>query len=35
MSQASPVRFEFEEVSPVEKRLKVEIAKEEVNAKLE
>jgi len=29
------VQFEFEEVSPVEKRLKVEIAKEQVNAKLE
>lgn len=35
MTQASPVQFEFEEVSPVEKRLKVEIAKEQVNAKLE
>ena len=33
--QGSPVQFEFEEVSPVEKRLKVEIAKEQVNAKLE
>ena len=29
------VQFEFEEVSPVEKRLKVEVAKEQVNAKLE
>lgn len=33
--QGAPVHFEFEEVSPVEKRLKVEIAKEQVNAKLE
>lgn len=33
--QGSPVQFEFEEVSPVEKRLKVEVAKEQVNAKLE
>jgi trigger factor len=35
MMQGSPVQFEFEEVSPVEKRLKVEVAKEQVNAKLE
>jgi trigger factor len=35
MMQGSPVSFEFEEVSPVEKRLKVEVAKEQVNAKLE
>lgn len=33
--QGSPVSFEFEDVSPVEKRLKVEVAKEVVNAKLE
>lgn len=33
--QGSPVQFEFEEVSPVEKRLKVEVAKEMVNSKLE
>lgn len=33
--QGSPVSFEFEDVSPVEKRLKVEVAREQVNAKLE
>lgn len=33
--QGAPVQFEFEDVSPVEKRLKVEITKEQVNAKLE
>lgn len=35
MTQASPVQFQLEEVSPVEKLLKVEIAKEHVNAKLD
>ncbi|MBL9041867.1 MAG: trigger factor [Myxococcales bacterium] len=33
--QGSPVRFEFEDVSPVEKRLKVEIDKAQVNKKLD
>ena len=33
--QGSPVRFEFEDVSPVEKRLKVEIDKTLVNKKLD
>lgn len=33
--QGSPVQFEFEDVSPVEKRLKVEVAREQVNAKLD
>lgn len=33
--QGSPVSFEIEDVSPVEKRLKVEVAREQVNAKLE
>ncbi len=33
--QGSPVSFEFEDVSPVEKRLKVEVAIEQVNAKLD
>lgn len=33
--QGSPVSFEFEDVSPVEKRLKVEVAREQVNAKLD
>lgn len=33
--QGSPVQFEFEDVSPVEKRLKVQVAREAVNAKLE
>ena len=33
--QGSPVSFEFEEVSPVEKRLKVEVASAQVNAKLD
>jgi trigger factor len=35
MMQGAPVQFEFEEVSPVEKKLKVEVGKEQVNAKLE
>src|SRR4051812_12406946 len=35
MMQGSPVQFEFEDVSPVEKRVKVEIAREQVNAKLD
>jgi len=35
MMQGSPVSFEFEEVSPVEKRLKVEVASAQVNAKLD
>ena len=33
--QGSPVRFEFEDVSPVEKRLKVEVDKAQVNKKLD
>jgi trigger factor len=35
MMQGSPVSFEFEDVSPVEKRLKVEVARELVNTKLD
>lgn len=33
--QGSPVQFELEDVSPVEKRIKVQVAREAVNAKLE
>lgn len=33
--QGSPVRYEFEDLSPVEKRLKVEVAKEHVDGKLD
>ena len=33
--QGSPVQFEFEDVSPVEKRVNVEVAREQVNAKLD
>jgi trigger factor len=33
--QGSPVQFQFEDISPVEKRLKVEVAKEHVASKLD
>ena len=33
--QGSPVHFDFEDLSPVEKRVKIEIARELVNSKLD